>query len=241
MVTVWGMHIFSTFPTSAIGFTLAMVVTGLPVRAVAMTQPETLSSIRFEPYQLATPAHGTIDAELGVLQVPRRHDQPDGSTLTLRMVRLRAVHPTAGAAPVIYLAGGPGGSGIDAARGGRWPVFDAVRQHVDVILLDQRGTGRSDPPPACPRPGVSPLRNDSVMTEAHYLDAVHRETMRCVTWWRSQGVDLGAYTTLESARDLDRLRRALGVQRVSLWGMSYGTHLALATLRRFPAPSSVWC
>lgn len=240
VVAVWGMHILPTFPISAIGFALAMVVTGLPVLpvpAVAMTQPDTrpsISPIRFEPYQLVTRAHGTIDAELGVLEVPRRHDQPDGPTQTLRMVRLRAVHPTAGAAPVIYLAGGPGGSGVDAARGGRWSVFDAVRQHVDVILLDQRGTGRSDPPPACPRSGIAPLRNDSVMTEAHYLDAVRRETTRCVTWWRSQGVDPGAYTTLESARDLDMIRRALGVPQVSLWGMSYGTHLALATLRRFP-------
>ncbi|WP_045049915.1 alpha/beta fold hydrolase, partial [Rouxiella chamberiensis] len=63
------------------------------------------------------------------------------------------------------------------------------------------------------------------------LAALRATAAKCVAFWRQAGVDLGAYTTAESADDLDDLRRALGVPRISLWGMSYGTHLALATVR----------
>ncbi|HCT56334.1 MAG TPA: hypothetical protein DGD08_03885 [Gemmatimonas aurantiaca] len=217
-----------------VGFTASLVLASLATLRAASAQSGASSQIRFEPYTLVTRAHGSIDAELGVLDVPRRHAVPNGPAQTLRVVRLRAIRATPGIAPVIYLAGGPGGSGIEAARGGRWPVFDAVRQHADVILLDQRGTGRSDPPPSCPRPAAAPLHNDSLITEARYVATVQQETSRCVAWWRGQGVDLAAYTTVESAHDIDALRRALGVEQVSLWGMSYGTHLALATLRLHP-------
>lgn len=210
------------------------LLASLPAQAVAMTRSSVPSQIRFEPFKLVTRAHGSIDAELGALDVPRRYATPNGPTQTLRVVRLRAIRATPGVAPVIYLAGGPGGSGIEAARGGRWPVFDAVRQHADVILLDQRGTGRSDPPPSCPRPAAAALRSDSLITAARYVAAVKQETSRCVAWWQSQGVDLAAYTTVESAHDIDALRRALAIEQVSLWGMSYGTHLALATLRLHP-------
>ncbi|HEY0930884.1 MAG TPA: alpha/beta fold hydrolase [Gemmatimonas sp.] len=214
--------------------TASMACPPTHIEAQAQLAAPAAAHIRFEPHPFVTRAHGTIDAELGTLDVPRRHDQPSGPRQTLRLVRLRARHPVAGAAPVIYLAGGPGGSGIDAARGNRWPVFDSVRQHVDVILLDQRGTGQSAPPAPCPRSSTAPLRNDSLMSQARQIEAVRRETARCVAWWKTQGVDLAAYTTVQSAQDIDVLRQALGVPQVSLWGMSYGTHLALATLRHAP-------
>lgn len=188
------------------------------------------AALVFEPYTLQTKAHGAIPAEMAVLEVPRRHSEPDGPRMQLKVVRLRATGGDGRSAPVVYLAGGPGGSGIDTARGPRWPVFDQVRRETDVLLLDQRGAGLSEPPPDCPREtrfdDAQPLLRDSA------LAALQATAAKCVAFWRQAGVDLGAYTTAESADDLDDLRRALGVQKISLWGMSYGTHLALATVRR---------
>jgi pimeloyl-ACP methyl ester carboxylesterase len=189
--------------------------------------------LTLEPFTLATRAHGEIKAELGTLRVPRLQEHAAGPSLTLRFVRLKAVAPS-GAAPVIYLAGGPGGSGIDAARGVRWPVFDAVRQHTDVILLDQRGTGRSEPPPPCPRSAQPIFPLDRVLTPNDAMAALKAEASRCVGAWRAQGVDLAAFTTVESAHDVEAVRQAIGAPQVSLWGMSYGTHLALAVLRAHP-------
>lgn len=205
---------------------LALPLAFVAAGAAASDGPAALA---FAPYAFETERHGTIDAEVAFLEVPRRHRDPDGPRLRLRVVRLPATGGDGRAAPVVYLAGGPGGSGVGTARGPRWPVFDRVRRRADVLLLDQRGTGLSEPPPACPHvqqfDAARPLDRDGA------LAALRATAARCVAHWRGLGVDLAAYTTLESAHDIEHLRRALGVPRISLWGMSYGTHLALATLR----------
>lgn len=181
-----------------------------------------------EPHELIA-GEQRIPAELGTLTVPQRHERPDGPRFTLRYVRLPKLGEGPAVAPVVYLAGGPGGSGIDAGRGPRLALFQRVRQVADVILLDQRGTGQSDPPPRCPESlSLPPDQPTEAGTWGRSLNAMAR---RCVAFWKAEGVDLGAYTTAESAHDLEALRQALGVPKLNLWGMSYGTHLALATLR----------
>lgn len=191
-----------------------------------------ISSLQFEPYAFKTSQHGTIAAEVAFFEVPRRHADPEGATIRLRVVRLPARHTSVGTprhAPIVYLAGGPGGSGVGTARGSRWPVFDAVRANADVLLLDQRGTGLSEPPPDCP------YQHTFAPTEAAdpavYLAALQATAARCAAFWRDQGIDLDAYNTIDSADDVEALRQALGVEHLNLWGMSYGTHLASAVLR----------
>jgi hypothetical protein len=66
------------------------------------------AALAFEPYTLQTRNHGDIAAEIATLEVPRRHSEPDGPRLHLKVVRLRATAGTGRAAPVVYLAGGPG-------------------------------------------------------------------------------------------------------------------------------------
>ena len=211
---------------TAIAAALAAIGLALAVATPAQASPAALA---FQPYTLQTKAHGSIPAEIAVLAVPRRHSEPDGPRMQLKVVRLRATGGNGRSAPVVYLAGGPGGSGIDTARGPRWPVFDLVRRETDVLLLDQRGAGLSEPPPECPHQtrfdDAQPLQRDTALV------ALQATAAKCVAFWRRAGVDLGAYTTAESAADLDDLRRALGVPKISLWGMSYGTHLALAAVR----------
>lgn len=184
----------------------------------------------FSPYAMETKGHGTIAAEEAFLEVPRRHSEPDGPRIRLRVVRLPATGGDGRVAPVVYLAGGPGGSGFGTALGPRWPVFDRVRRETDVLLLDQRGTDFSEMPPECSQAhrfdDAQPLRRDTALV------ALRTTALACIAEWRKSGVDLAAYTTAESADDIEDLRRAMGLERVSLWGMSYGTHLALATVRR---------
>lgn len=192
----------------------------LPATLDAQDVAPSAPAVRFEPFTLETRGHGAIAAELGTIDVPVRHEHPAGATRALRFVRLRARSGSPSVAPVIYLAGGPGGSGIAAARGVRWPIFSAVREHADVILLDQRGTGLSDPPPACPPSGSSQLPLDMLVTRKMLLASLQAEAVRCAAAWRTLGVDLDAYSTAQSAADIELLRRALGAERVSLWGMS---------------------
>jgi pimeloyl-ACP methyl ester carboxylesterase len=197
--------------------------------AVPVLAGEVHAPMVFEPYEFETLDHGTISAEVAFLEVPRRHSEPEGPSMRLRVVRLPATRGDGHAAPVVYLAGGPGGSGVGTARGPRWPVFERIQRETDVLMLDQRGTGLSDPPPPCPHvhrfDEAQPMERDAA------LAALREKVARCVAYWRSEGIDLAAYTTAESAGDIEYLRRAMGLPRISLWGMSYGTHLALASVR----------
>jgi|SRR5215217_532301 len=205
-----------------------------PVLLLALILPLSLAqaqSLQLQPYTFQARDGRSVESELGTLTVPLRHARPEGPGLPLRFVRFKSTNPSPGA-PIVYLAGGPGGSGIEAARHGRFPLFLALREVADVIALDQRGTGESNP-----HPELS-LRWD-VPLEQHVDEALLTTTMKKAAaeasrTWTAAGVDLGAYTTEESADDLEVLRKALGAPKLNLWGISYGTHLGLAYLRRHP-------
>ncbi|MFP2911291.1 alpha/beta fold hydrolase [Pyxidicoccus sp. 3LFB2] len=186
------------------------------------------ADLRLEPHTFQAKDGRTVETELGHLTVPVRHARPEGPSLPLRFVRFKSTNPKPGA-PIVYLAGGPGGSGIDAAKHGRHDLFLALREVADVIALDQRGTGQSTFHPELEHPWSVPL--DQPMDEALLNATMKKATTEAAQAWTAAGVDLGAYTTVESAKDLESLREALGVPRLNLWGISYGTHLGLAYLR----------
>lgn len=172
-----------------------------------------------------------IKAEKYTFEVPENRNDPDSRLISLSFVRLatRSDNP---ANPIVYLAGGPGGSGTGAMKGRRWKLFDSLRNIADVIIFDQRGTGLSSPLPRCVS-GLS-IHEDSATTRDYYVKQHQRAAEQCVAFWEKEGVDLYGYTTWESAADIEELRKVLGVDKVSLLGISYGTHLALATLKRYP-------
>ncbi len=171
----------------------------------------------------------TTQAIHGALQVPENRADPASRMLTLRYVLFPATTANPGA-PIVYLSGGPGGSGIETAKHQRFPLFMAMRQFGDVIALDQRGTGASDDTPVC-EPSNAPS-DTQALTDQAFAAAYRAAALECATFWKEKGVDLRGYNTSESARDLDALRRQLGAEKLTLWGISYGSHLALAALKQ---------
>jgi pimeloyl-ACP methyl ester carboxylesterase len=187
--------------------------------------------LRFESIWLASrDGRAPVVAELGHLTVLENRSQPAGPVIELAFVRIKATtsHP---GTPVVWLAGGPGGSGSQDAEGPILPLFQAIANFSDVIALDQRGMGRSQPRLECP--GRFDLPLDHPMERDLVLAAFREKAQQCRSHWSARGVDLASYNTIESARDIEDLRRALGAPRVSLLAGSYGTHLALATIRLF--------
>jgi pimeloyl-ACP methyl ester carboxylesterase len=172
----------------------------------------------------------TTDAEEGWLRVPENRQRPTGRQFEIHFVRFpaRAARPSY---PIIYLAGGPGASGTHSAAGDRFPLFMHLRRAADVIALDQRGVEFTRPRPVCPGRWSYPL--DRPLEEATLAAVMAPWLRRCADHWRDS-VDLSAFNTRESADDLEDLRQALGAEKLSLWGISYGTHLALAYIRRYP-------
>ncbi|MEM9233853.1 MAG: alpha/beta hydrolase [Pseudomonadota bacterium] len=181
-----------------------------------------------EPIIFEADDGSSVEAFQGAFEVPENRTNPDSRTLTIGYVRFPATTHTPGA-PIVYLAGGPGGSGTGTARGPRFPLFMAMREHADVIAFDQRGTGLSDQIDRCVADQREP--HDEIISDQLMIERYREAFTDCVVVWEEQGVDIRGYTTLESVADIDALRDHLGAEKVSLWGISYGTHLALAAVK----------
>lgn len=171
----------------------------------------------------------------GYLTVPEDRSQPDGRTIRLHVAIFKSTASDPEPDPVFHLVGGPGGSLLDGVslyleRGGA-----EILERRDYVLFNQRGTSYSGPDLFC-------LPYDQYLWEAYERDlsleeynaGAVDELAVCLTEWREQGVNLAAYNSAENAADVNDLRLALGYDRVNLYGVSYGSRLALTVMRDYP-------
>ena len=208
--------------------TLAFVLMVLLIPVDSRSQDKKAGDLKMEPYVFEAGGE-KVDAELGHLIVPENRKNPKSSLIELAFVRFKSTATNPGP-PIVYLAGGPGGSGIGTARGTRFPLFMAMREVADVIAFDQRATGLSRPSLECTESLGYPLDKPG---DPKQLVLLYQERTRtCVEQLKAKGIDVTAYNTNENADDLEDLRKALGAPKISLWSISYGTHLGLATIRR---------
>ncbi|MCI0411278.1 alpha/beta fold hydrolase [bacterium] len=184
--------------------------------------------LTFKTYEFESDDGKQMPAELGELIVPENRNGKSSRVITLRFVKFAST-AKGQRSPIVYLAGGPGGSGIDAARGSRFPLFMAMREFGDVIAFDQRGTGMSEPDISCKETYLVPLNEplDRAVAGKILADSARA----CFQRLQEQGIDLSSYNTRENAADLNDLRIALKSPRLTLWGISYGTHLSLAAMK----------
>lgn len=197
----------------------------------AVLPEDAVPSVTFTETVLETFDQGRIPAEQGTLTVLEHRTSGSSKTITLSFLRFKsqAANP---APPMVYLVGGPGNAGTEDAAIRYSRLFAPLLAYGDVIALDQRGTGQSEPNLACDLSVDLPPETWS--NERALLDAFKTASHACAQRWSQAGVDLTAYTTRESANDLDALRRALGADKLTLIGYSYGTHLALAYAKQYP-------
>ncbi len=191
--------------------------------AICTAQPR----LEFTPTELDAGGR-KIPAERGWLKVPENRSKPGSQTLELHVLRIRTSNPNP-QPPVTYLAGGPGGAATSEFQMyGR--LFQKLLETRDVVVMDQRGTGRSRPSVLWAAPASLP---PDAFESAAKLDGYRRAaSAQALAAFRQRGIDLAGYTSVESADDLNDLRVALGAEKLALVGFSYGTHLALATIRR---------
>ncbi len=165
--------------------------------------------------------HLATAAQCGQLEVPEDRAKPDGRKIKLFVALLPANTLSPQDDPLVILAGGPGQAASSLAP------FAArladIRRTRDIVLIDQRGTGRS-----------SPLLCDAFKPrddEAFETDPVPR-ARECAAQLRAQGIDAAQYTTAAWIADLEAMRAALGYERWNLWGGSYGTRVAQEYVRQ---------
>ncbi|MFT6034422.1 MAG: pimeloyl-ACP methyl ester carboxylesterase [Arenicella sp.] len=201
-----------------------IVVINVVLLSVNTSQAQELNSrLDFERCQIK---HKSIemDAECATLTRPENPKLTDGKSIDLFVVKLPSSSPTPEADAFTVIQGGPGGSSIDMAIDFR-RTLDFIRTKRDVLIVDQRGTGRSNI-----------LKCDLPSEDQPTVGFDRQQTLRltgeCLA--KLNGNDLRFYTSSVAVQDLDAVRQAAGYEKLTVYGVSYGTRVAQHYLRRFP-------
>jgi pimeloyl-ACP methyl ester carboxylesterase len=215
---------------------LTIVCCALPQRSMTLAASPPAFAASPCPFPVGAGLRQGSDVRCGFVSVPERHERPYGATIKIAVAIFKGSDDVAHPDPVISLQGGPGGAWLGVLG----PLINtqtapALVGARDLVLIDQRGTGASRPSLACPgvaKEAAYQLVRDLPPARSAPLETA--ATRACRARLMAQGIDLGAYTTAEDAADVNAVIAALGYRRVNLYGVSYGTELALAVMRAFP-------
>ena len=217
---------------------------------LAPPDPFARDSYRVTP--VVCPFKGEIEyepgeIECGLLQVPENREDPASRFIELHFVKLNSrwgtekmedrededwaydLAPGKRDDPVIYLTGGPG---VQVTGYVKRLKDHGLLDHRDLYILEQRGIGYSGD--FCPFYSLlDPAIDDKETFEAHLESEIERMAA-CARQATAAGVDLTSYSTIENARDVKALRRALGFEKWNVWGISYGSILGQAYVKEDP-------
>lgn len=219
-------------------------VAGNPNATIAQSAPPTpLYRTQTVPCPVPLPSETEgKTVTCGVLIVPENYEQPNGRQVEISYARFYSTSQSPLPDPVFYLEGGPGGSSVGNLDFYSRRLFATHRQTRDVVLFDQRGTQFSSPLGcAATAFALDKLGNqfDQYMqkiADGNPLtdDRTIAQYAVCAQVLQKHGFDLSQFNTPNSARDTVNLAAALGYKQINLYGISYGTYLAMAIARNHP-------
>jgi pimeloyl-ACP methyl ester carboxylesterase len=162
------------------------------------------------------------EIKCGAVRVPEDPDSPSSRTIDVRFAVVPAVARNKQSDPIFVFAGGPGQA---ATKVGRqvMPVLAELNARRDIVLIDQRGTGRSNP--------LECETDETSLTAA--LEPA-QQIARLAPCLKALPADLRQYATWIAVRDFEAIRAQLGAEKVNIWGASYGTRAALEYMRQYP-------
>jgi pimeloyl-ACP methyl ester carboxylesterase len=181
--------------------------------------PVSDSSLTLEDCTLTPPSGEQIDARCGTLTVPEDRSSPSGRQIELNIAIIPAIKRNPQPDPLFLLAGGPGQSAVEAYPALIGLLFN-IHEDRDIVLVDQRGTGESNPM-RCLDPEDEALDEEDVLEKIKSCPA-------------NLDADPRFYNTEIAMTDLDEVRSTLGYDKINIYGASYGTRAALTYLRMFP-------
>jgi pimeloyl-ACP methyl ester carboxylesterase len=171
--------------------------------------------------------------------VPVDYSQPDGEQVEIAVARSRATQPGKRLGSLVFNFGGPGDAGTETLRDYVAQIPASIRAHYDLVSFDPRGTGKSRPvqciddATADRLNAVDPTPNSDADLRAFYdgtnepVDVIQQCVAKNGDWLAQLG-------SRNVARDVDRLRAALGDQKLSFLGYSYGTVIGAVYAQMFP-------
>ncbi|MDE2235918.1 MAG: alpha/beta fold hydrolase [Gammaproteobacteria bacterium] len=180
------------------------------------------TGLKFTPCHIGAPHSAQhLQAWCTQVRVPEDRARPQGKKIQLHVAVLRARSGSPAPDPIFFIAGGPGQAATQAFLE-EAPAFERIRQQRDIVLVDQRGTGQSNPLDC-------PSTTDNTLTPS--AAEIASQVRACL---KQLPGDPRFYTTSVAVKDLDAVRQALGYPNINLYGISYGTRVALEYLREFP-------
>ena len=191
-----------------------------------------------------TPASGSLDwkpcksqtrFDCATLDVPLDYSDPSGKTISLALIRKQAGDPSQRIGSLLMNPGGPGGSGVEFLPQVLFAIDSSISDRFDLVSFDPRGVGESDPIvclsdqqkdayaafDAVPTPDEIPTLED--------LNKQFGDSCKA-----KYGDELSHFGTVDAARDMDRIREAVGDDKLTYLGFSYGTRLGSVYAQLFP-------
>lgn len=220
-------------------FDRTVMIAAMSLMSLAVTSAEAGTEPRFEPapcsFALAADQIEGVTLRCGFVLVPENRSLPEGKWIRLAVAIFKS-STLATRPPLLLLGGGPGTVVLDTfgpiISGALADDFTADR---DFVMFDQRGVGYSEPALNCPELADLALRMIGIYrTREQETEDQVEAAFACRDRLAANGIDLTAYHTAANAADVNDIRIALGYGRLDLWGISYGTRLALAVQRDFP-------
>ncbi|MBX3084669.1 MAG: alpha/beta fold hydrolase [Anaerolineae bacterium] len=189
-------------------------------------------SSRFEEAKCPMPLPNDVNVTCGYLSVPEDHNEVNSRPIKLAVAILHSHSNHPQPDPVVHLHGGPGQADLRRIFGYLNASYLAER---DLILVDQRGTGFSEPSLRCPE--VDDATLNSLLqgrTRQDTIDGDVAGAAACRDRLQNEGITIAAYNSLQSAADFEELRQALGYAQWNLYGTSYGALLAQIMMKLYP-------
>lgn len=155
------------------------------------------------------------------LKVPQDWDNPEGPQINLHMAIVPAKGGFSEPDPFLIFSGGPGQAATDAAgliRG----AFDEINERREIILIDIRGTGSSNP-----------LECKGPLSQLGYVpeNVVIKGVNQCLETYTA---DVRYFTSFDVLKDIEHVRKTLGIEKFNIWGGSFGTRLGLLYMKLYP-------
>ena len=185
-----------------------------------------------ERFELEDGSYAT--AQRGMLYVPQDRSRAGGGTLGVVFHRFPADDTVSTERPPIFrLHGGPGFGGLELDDPGYYEEsVEPYTDFTDVVVVGQRGFGPSAPDTECE--GVRAPIFDPAVPGDRRAESLREAGRKCRSYWRQQGLTLEGMNVREAATDVVDVADALGYDRIVLWGVSFGSHWAMAILRDHP-------
>lgn len=169
----------------------------------------------------------------GYITLPQDYDNPEDHHVQIYYVQIKSINPTPQPDPLVYLVGGPGSSGSQLLLSSFQTYLRPFAEDRDIIVIDQRGTGFSNPSLYCQEAifGLSDILQSTSETHATtVLDILSQ----CHSRLSGNGIQFKTFNSQNNARDVVNVLLSLGYEEWNLVGVSYGSRLALTMMRDYP-------